>query len=86
MSEKGFLSWNDKQLKTLVLNLVAQGEQWEKISAQTGFVDALIGGGSTGAVNWQRVIISNALYAKAVVVKLERLNKRIDELVQAMKH
>ena len=65
--KKNFLDWNEEELKTFTLKLVAQGEKWE---------------GKMAVIDSSRLLWSIACYTRAIIMELERLNKKIDKLLK----
>jgi len=76
MSEGGFTSWKDTQLRTFVQKLVNVGEEIEKQEPTS-----ILSGFDVHTAHNTQI---TCLYTKTVIIQLERLCKKIDELNQSI--
>ncbi len=74
MSERGYLDWDDTQLQHFCHKLVTIGEQMQNKNAGSHFA------GYDIAIAHNTQI--NNLYVKALIMQLERLNNKIDKLIE----
>lgn len=71
---KAFIQWDDKQLEQYTLKLVADGEKFE------GQAPTSVLAGTDREIATETTI--TRLYTKCLVIQLQRLNNKIDELLE----
>lgn len=77
MSEKEFFNWEDEKLKSEISNLIKTAGESHKMSGVGSLSGAA--GGTSGLAQ-----IGTTLLTKAVPLQLERLNRKIDELIKKL--